>query len=249
MEGFADSGGMLLLLFFGGVLISIFGSVVGGSLFLSVPFVSLLFPGISLASAIGNIKVGSTFRGLGFIAAVWREIEYKRYLPFLFLLFFGTVLGVLAISALDKKWLLPLLCFAILFVEVAPKVAHKISKKMFLSGGFLAGMYYGFFGPGIHFLLLALLRTQNPKSSQIVKNKMQIIYLETMVGFWAIFMHFSQGHLVAKIWICWAAGSLVGGILGGKILQKVGKMPGGTQTLLLRISFVIALLAAGATYF
>ena len=249
MEVFADSGWMLGALFLGGILINIFGSLFGGGLFLSVPFVSLLFPGISIASTIGNIKMGSLFRGAGFIAAVWREIEYKKYLPFLFLLFSGTVLGVLAISALDKKWLLPLLCFSIFFVEIAPKIASKISKKIFLGGGFLVGIYYGFFGPGIHLLILGMLRTQNPQESEIAKNKMQAIFLETMIGFWAIFMHFSQGHLVARIWICWAAGSLVGGVLGGKILKKVGKMPGETQNLILRISFVIALLAAGATYF
>ena len=220
MEGFADSGGMLLLLFFGGVLISIFGSVVGGSLFLSVPFVSLLFPGISIASTIGNIKMGSLFRGAGFIAAVWREIEYKKYLPFLFLLFSGTVLGVLAISALDKKWLLPLLCFSIFFVEIAPKIASKISKKIFLGGGFLVGIYYGFFGPGIHLLILGMLRTQNPQESEIAKNKMQAIFLETMIGFWAIFMHFSQGHLVAQNLDLLGSGEFGGGSFGGQNFTK-----------------------------
>ena len=194
-------------------------------------------------------KDGIAFSRSGIYRGGLEGNRIQKVSSVLFLLFSGTVLGVLAISALDKKWLLPLLCFSIFFVEIAPKIASKISKKIFLGGGFLVGIYYGFFGPGIHLLILGMLRTQNPQESEIAKNKMQAIFLETMIGFWAIFMHFSQGHLVARIWICWAAGSLVGGVLGGKILQKVGKMPGETQNLILRISFVIALLAAGATYF
>ena len=48
-----------------GYAIGIMGVLIGGGMFLSVPFLRFMFPAISFGAIVGNLKVGSFCRSIG----------------------------------------------------------------------------------------------------------------------------------------------------------------------------------------
>lgn len=233
-----------LILVTGGFLIGIFGVIFGGSMFFSIPLIQLIFPEALFGVVIGNIKTGSFFRGLGSTLATIKYINWKKSLLLAAPLVFGTILGVMIISRLDQSWILPAIIFAVVLAEIAPSISKWMSKKTYAISSLFIGAYTGILGAGVGIFLIALLRTQNTDDSKIAQIKIQARFIEFTLVIIAVITHLINNDLVAKIWVPWAVGSIVGGLAGGQILKKIGSMPGSLQKGILRISFVFAIAIA-----
>ena len=225
-------------------IIGIFSVVIGGGFFFSIPLMQILFPGITFGQVVGNLKVGSFFRGIGSTWTTRKQIDWKEDLIFSLPLLLGAILGVSAISHLSQKWLLPAMIIAVLFGELAPRIAKHITNKHFYFASILTGTYAGFLGAGLGIILVSLFRLKHPEDEKIAYVKMQARFIEWLLLIIAVIMHFLHGNLIFTIWAVWSIGSLLGGIVGGKLLHKIGKMPGKYQKIVLRIAFTFAILVA-----
>lgn len=237
-----------LILAASGVVLGIFAVVFGGTMFFTIPLMQALFPEATFGTIIGNAKVGSFFRSIGSTISTHKQIAYKDCIKLSAVAFIGTVIGASLIADLGQAWLFPAICIAILFALYAPKLAALVSPKSFHVVSFATGVYAGIFGAGIGILLVALLRLKYPEDSQIAFVKIQARFVEFLLVITAVVTHFLHGNLVAAIWIPWSAGALLGGYLGGIILNKVGAMTPKVQKALLYASFALAFLFAGLKF-
>lgn len=250
MLGFLTFGSSLLttesalILIVLGFFIGVFSVIVGGGMFFSTPLFQILFPTLSFGTIVGNQKVGSFVRGFGSTWATRHDIQWRDCILYSVPIFIGTVFGASIITNLSQVWVLPALIVAIILSELSQKLADKITPNMFYGASLLTGLYSGFLGAGIGVLLVALFRLKHPDDTKIAHVKIQARAIEWLTGIVAVITHFIHGNLIFAIWILWSAGSLAGGIAGGKILKRIEYLPGSTQKTILRLSFAFALSVA-----
>ncbi|MBI1272752.1 MAG: TSUP family transporter [Alphaproteobacteria bacterium] len=233
-----------LILAFTGFIIGILGVVIGGAMFFAVPLMQWLFPLASFGIVVGNIKMGSFFRSIGSTISTHKHIEYVDNFKLSLAAFLGTILGASAIAQLDQAWLLPAVVLAIILALLAPKLAHKITNRTFHLASLLTGIYAGLFGAGIGVLLIALLRLKHPSDEKIAHVKIQARFVEWLLVITAIVTHFLHGNLVTSIWVPWSIGGLIGGYTGGVMLDKMGKLSGKVQKIILYVAFAFAFIVA-----
>ncbi|MCI5061197.1 MAG: sulfite exporter TauE/SafE family protein [Alphaproteobacteria bacterium] len=238
-----------LWLIIGGCLIGIFATVIGGSMFLSIPFLQWLFPGLSFGTLVGNLKVKGFFRSIGSTITTHKKIDYIGNFKIAGLAFIGTILGASVIAHLDQKWLFPAIIFAVLLTLLAPKLSSYISNKTFIISAFLTGAYAGFFGAGIGILLIALVRLKHPKDTEIAYVKIQARFVELLLVVTAVGTHFFHGNLVTSIWLPLSAGAFLGGLIGGVLLDKMGHLSASKQKAVLYTALAFATLASGLKFF
>ena len=238
-----------LNLVFGGFIIGVFAVVVGGAMFISIPYIQWLFPQATVGAVVGNLKVGSFFRSIGSTASTWKKIEFIENFKLMPAALIGTVLGAASISHIDQRWMLPAIISAIAFTVYAPKLAHKVTKRTFSIAAFITGLYSGVLGAGIGVMLVALLRLKHPKDTQIGHVKIQARFVEFILTISAVVTHFFSGNLVTMLWVPLSVGALVGGYVGGIILHKMGDMPGKIQKLLLYSFFCVDIYVAARKFF
>ncbi len=210
-------------------------------MFLTVPLFQFLFPEISLGALVGNMKVGSLFRSVGSTIMTHPSIYYVQNIKLAVLALVGTVIGASFISNLDQVWVLPALIMAVLVAVFAPKIAPYVSARTFHVMSFFSGVNAGVFGAGIGVILLALLRFQYPDDTDIGVLKIQARFVEFLLVIVAVIAHFFHGNLIFSIWFPWSCGAVAGGVVGGILLNKLGKLPGTLQKWFLYASFVIAI--------
>jgi len=209
-----------IILFGGGIIIGIIGVILGGAVFLAIPFFQTLFPSLNYSQTIGNIKVGSFTRGIASTISTWKQISFKESITFIVPFVAGSIIGAISITNLNQKYLFLAVILAIVLSEISPKIAKYINKKTRLIASILLGIYTGLIGAGISILLVALLRTLFPKDEDIVYVKIQARFVETTATIAAIITHVYYGQIIFPLWIAWATGSFIGGLLGGTILKK-----------------------------
>ena len=242
IELFADSRTWILI--GAGILFSFWGSIVGGSSFFSVGLLQLLFPGAGFGVIIGNQKCSGLGRGLASVVVLWKEIEWKKIAPLMVFAAIGTVAGASVIAKLDAKWLLPAIIVAILFSELAPKVATKFSKYHFFGASSILGIYNGFLGMGAGIFILALLRTQWPQKSDIMHLHIQKRIVIVVLNVIAVIAHGLHGNLVFAMWVPFFIGNVIGGTASSYLLLRMRKLSGKVQHRLLYVSFAFALIVA-----
>jgi len=238
-----------VLLTFAGVLIGVFSVVVGGGFFISIPFIQWLFPQVSVGAVVGNLKVGSFFRSIGSTLSTFKQIEFLQNLKIMPPALIGTVLGAMTISNIDQRWLLPAIISAIIFTLQAPKWASKVSNKGFALAAFITGIYSGVLGAGIGIMLVALLRLKHPKDTEIIFVKIQARFVEFMLTTAAVLTHMISGNLITALWIPLAIGGVIGGYVGGEVLNKFGQLSGRTQKNILYSAFAVDLMVASKKFF
>lgn len=237
------------ILVIGGILIGIISVLVGGGAFFSAPLIQWLFPGVSLGAIVGNIKLGSFFRSIGSTIATHKEIEYRQCFRYSIIAIIGTLGGVSIIHDLSQKWLFPIIILAIIVAVVAPKIADRLGAKSFNVASLFIGFYAGFFGAGYGILMIALMRLKYPADEDIAHVKIQARFIEWLLATVAVIAHFLHGNLIAAIWLPWATGSIIGGVIGGILLKKLGSFSGSVQKTVLYTSFAFALIVAGYHFF
>ncbi|OGG54171.1 hypothetical protein A2764_00540, partial [Candidatus Kaiserbacteria bacterium RIFCSPHIGHO2_01_FULL_55_79] len=203
-----------MILIVGGFVVGVLGVVFGGGMFFSVPLMQWIFPGITFGSVVGNIKVGSFFRSIGSTWTTRTQIEYRRNIEISMLAFVGTVLGAFLIAYLDQSWILPATVVAVVFAELAPRIARYITNRTFHVAAFICGLYAGTFGAGIGIILVALVRLKHPADTEIGLVKIQARFIEFMLVIVAVITHWYSGNLLLAVWLPWSIGSLAGGYVG-----------------------------------
>ena len=232
------------ILFGVGILIPFWGGIIGGSAFWSIGILQMLFPGAGFGTIIGNQKCSGLGRGAASLVVLWKEIAWKKIAPLIFMAAAGTIIGASAIAQLNPKWLLPAVIVAIIFSELAPRIASKFSRRHFLGASSLLGLYTGFLGVGSGVCLLALLRTQWPKKESIMHIQIQKRIVIVILNLIAVIAHGLHGNLVFEMWGPFFAGNVLGGIASSYLLLHMRKLSGKTQHQFLYASFVFALLVA-----
>lgn len=232
-----------------GCLVGIFGVLFGASMFLAVPIFQLVFPGVSnFGSIVGSIKVGSLARGFASTITTRQHIRFIsliRYAP----LFVGTLLGAFAISALSRDFIIPVLILGILITLNSKRLSDYIRRirGLFSIFALLIGIYVGFFGAGAAILLTALIRVAEPEyygnHEQTARLGIQSRFVEFLIGWVAIAGHIITGTLTLALWplwLWWALGAVIGGAIGGLLMNHLTKVSARVQRLFLYAAFAIA---------
>jgi len=152
----------ILILFFAGVFASLFGSLVGGAAFITIPIMASL--GIPLPVTIA----ANTCSNLGINLGGFNQFKKKKLINYkigfflAFFAFFGSIFGsslVLKTPAVYIKVILIVALFTSLFsLFIKPKkgvlldISKKITKPAYILGAILAtilGAYSGFLGAGV----------------------------------------------------------------------------------------------------
>ena len=242
LELFTDPKSWILLGM--GIVLSFWGGIIGGSSFFSVGLLQLLFPGAGFGVIIGNQKCSGMGRGLASLIVLWKEIEWRKIFPLIAFASAGTIVGASAIAQLNSKWLLPAIIVAIFFSELAPKISKKFSRRHFLGASSALGLYTGFLGIGSGIAILALLRTQWPKNSDIMHLHIQKRIVIVILNMIAVIAHGLHGNLVLAMWLPFFIGNFIGGTASSYLLLHMRKLSGKTQHHLLYASFAFALIVA-----
>jgi uncharacterized membrane protein YfcA len=238
-----------LILGLGGLIVGIIAVVLGGGGFWAIPLWEILFPGIRLGVLIGNLKVGSAFRGLASSFTTWKQVDARRVFTLSVPLLIGTVVGASLISKLDQRWTIVGVVLAAIVSEAADWLSARTTKAHFVLGAIALGAYYGFFGAGAGILIVALLRVRTPNDTKIAGVKSEARVIEFLMSLIAVAAHFMSGNIVNSLWIPWSIGAVVGGLLGGVILNKLGKLSGDVQKWVLRASYCLAIAVCIWTWF
>ena len=98
-------------------MIGVFGVVVGGAQFFSIPLFQLLFPGIGLGALVANFKMGSFFRGIGSAVITWSKINWKLIYSIVGWPILGTLGGAFFVSQASRAWILPSVILAVVVNE------------------------------------------------------------------------------------------------------------------------------------
>jgi len=243
MESFFDQ--RLLWVFLSGIPVGIFAIVLGGTMFLSLPIFQLFFPELSLGALVGNIKVGSAIRNAFAIWPLRRRLRIREIFHILVALLAGGFIGAFGITNVSQSFVLPVIVLAILVTEAAPWISGRISKSTYIVVAVLAGVFGGIIGAGISLIILSLLRIQIPDNDRIVEVRADAILLELINTLAAIVVFMFFGKLIFPLWVSWALGSIIGGYIGGHIVERTGRFPPAIQRYLLRAVFGFALAVAG----
>jgi uncharacterized membrane protein YfcA len=230
------------ILFGAGIIVGIIGVIFGGSMFLSIPIFQQLFPGMAYGHIVGNIKVGSLSRGIASSLKTWKKINPKDALSIAIPFIVASIIGTATIAKLDQSFLIYGVITAILFSEISPHISHLVNKRSRILFSVIAGLYNGLIGAGIGILLVAILRTIFPKNEEIIFVKIQARFIEMLAGITVVIAHIYYGNILFPVWLVWALGSLIGGIVGGSILKKTINIKPNIQRAYLITVYIIALL-------
>jgi uncharacterized membrane protein YfcA len=238
-----------IMIILAGFLIGIFAVVAGGGMFFSMPFMQWLFPDVPLGMLVGNVRVGSLFRNLGSTLSTRRQIAYAKNFKMSALVLCGTGIGSSFIADLNQKWLFPAVVISVVLAAAAPRIAHLVTPRTFNIAAPLIGFYGGAFGAGTSILLVALLRFKYTGDAEIGFVTIQARFVELLLVIVSVVIHFLHGNLVSAVWIPWSIGALIGGHLGGVLLDKMGRLSGRAQIVILYFAFASSIIVAGVKFF
>lgn len=225
-------------------------AMAGGGGLLTVP--ALLATGISPIAALATNKLQGTFSSFSAMVYFWRKDKIRlqdHWLPAC-ASFLGSLAGAAALSFMDPeilRKLIPFLLIAIaIWVYVSPQLGD-VSRKARISFAMAAltfipliGFYDGFFGPGTgtFFALggVALLGIRLDEATMRAK----IYNVSSNLGALSFFLF--SGHIVWVYGVVMAAGMMIGGNIGARLVLKHG-------TRLIRAVLVIVSLMMSAKLF
>jgi len=232
------------ILFCIGFGISTISLIVGSMTPIYISLMQIFFPHLSLGNIIGADKVSGFARGIGAIPSFWKDIDWKFILKNIPAFLIGAIIGANIISEIDTFWILPLLIFTFLVAELAPYISKFFTEKIFFVFEGLLGIYAGLIAASIKPTLLSVFRLRIPDNEKIMFLKIQIQTIMFFVGISAAIAHFFHGTLILSVIIPLAIGNILGGFLGGKILQKTEKLSGNIQKNIMRFSFFIGIITS-----
>lgn len=231
----------LVWLFFAAIPVGVFAIIIGGSAALAFAVFQILFPGMAIGSILSNTELGSVLRNGTSLIALRKDVDFKRIGSLLFALGAGAIVGALLIVDVSESMIVPILVIGFLVVEFSDRIARHISNRTYIVITFLVGVYGGMFGAGISLLLVSLIRIKYSNDSNIYKTRADAIFLEIYFAALALAVYIYYGLLVLPIALTWAAGAIIGGYFGGRLLKRTGKLSGVAQKNILRGAFAFAI--------
>lgn len=226
-----------------GLVVGVWGSVIGGSLFFGIPALQWLRPELSFTQAIGNLKVGSVTRSVGTILATLKEIQWKIVFTLGIPMALGSVVGVFFINQ-AKDLALGFILLGILLTEGGKwitKKEFKPSPATFYVGAFLLGIYAGIIGAGIGIITVMVLRLKYTDDSQIGELKVQARASELLAAIVTVTTHYLHGNIFFYIAVPYAIGAFIGGYIGGNFLKEMMNLSKTTQKRILYASYIFAI--------
>lgn len=233
-----------LILFFSAIPIGVVAVVFGGTMFLSLPLFQILFPEMTLGAIVGNIKCGSLPRNVASLHPLRKSIHMKGVLWISVAFIVGGILGARSIAHLSQAFVLPTIIAAFFVTEYASWIQKHIPSKAIILVALVVGFYGGIIGAGIFLLVIALLRLHYPRDDQITTVRADGLLLEGLLNIGAIAVLAYEGFIDIQIALVWAAGSTLGGYIGGHLIVKTGKCSQPMQQWMLRAMFLVALAIA-----
>ena len=152
----------VLILFFTGLFASLFGSLVGGAAFITIPIMASL--GIPLPMTLAANTFGNLGINIGGFNKLHKEglINYKLGLYLAFFAFFGSMFGSDLVLKTPATYIKVILIFALiislfpLFIKPKKGIIQGNSKKISIVGwifgailAMILGAYAGFLGAGV----------------------------------------------------------------------------------------------------
>ncbi|MEW5764009.1 MAG: TSUP family transporter [Acidobacteriota bacterium] len=221
---------LIPVLFATGLFAGLVDTIAGGGGLITIPV--LLGIGVPPAYALGTNKLqasfgsgSATFHFLRAGAVTWRECALGVVLTFA-----GSALGTLAVQRLDPdllRRLIPFLLAAVaLYVFVNPEFGRTPTRPrlerlpFYLLAGLGLGFYDGFFGPGTgSFWVVALMLGlgQDMKKATATTKVMNFTSNAASLLFFAL-----GGHVLVAPAVAMAAGQVIGGRLGAKMVLTRG---------------------------
>ena len=244
MDAFSDP--RLLLLFVCAIPVGVLAILLGATQFLSLPIFQLLLPELTLGAIVANMKVGSVLRNLIALKPLRHHIRPRELRSLLVPLCVGGAIGALGVANVSQAFLVPALLVAIAVTEGAPYLGKRLTTRQILVLSFLAGIFGGILGAGISVIILALLRIRTPDDAKILEVRAQGVFLELATTAASIVAFALQNQLILAVWVTWAAGAMIGGYIGGRLLEHTGKFSPRTQKMFLRAAYLVALAVATA---
>ncbi|MCW8885860.1 MAG: TSUP family transporter [Motiliproteus sp.] len=221
---------LLLLLFCGGLLAGFIDAAAGGGGLVALPL--LMFAGLTPAQALATNKLQGSF---GTFSASWYFIrrglvEPRQIITMVICTFVGSALGTLLVQRLDPSFLtlaIPVLLIATAAYfwfspTMAEEDAHqRISQGLFalLIGGGI-GFYDGFFGPGTgSFFAIAFVTLMGFGLTKATAHTKVLNFTSNIAS---LLFFILGGQVVWSIGLTMAAGQLLGGQLGAKMVVRKG---------------------------
>lgn len=190
----------------------------------------------------GNLRVGSTVRGVASYYTTRKQVNLKNVILISPPLILGTIFGAKFISQINMSYGFIIILLAALTSEFVDKIKASLNTKSFSFAAFLLGVYYGIFGAGVGVLLVTLLKIKTPDDSKIAEVKSDVRAVELAMSSFAVITHFMSGNVISSLCVPWSLGALLGGYAGGKLLTKIGRLSGEIQKIILRVSYIFAVL-------
>lgn len=222
---------LLLLFFFIAMIAGMIDAIAGGGGLITLPV--LLAIGILPSTAVATNKVGAV--GGSFSAALHfirkRHVTLRAAIPHILSVFWGAVLGAVAVSYISAHILMLMIPFMLigfaLFFLLSPNVGVKESRARLSASLFIGvvcpclGFYDGFCGPGTGTLMvMACVMLQG--FSMLKATAMAKVLNATSNGASLLFFIF-YGHILWEIGVVMLAGQIIGGNLGARIAISKGQ--------------------------
>lgn len=229
---------LISILFFSAIVIGIFAVVFGGTLFLSLPIFQILFPEMAFGALIGNIKLGSVVRNLAAAVPLRKHIDTDIWILGL-VLSVGSIIGALFIAEASLVWVPFALLVGLLVSEFASLI--KIPKQLFWVTAFVTGIYGGILGAGIMLLIIALLQL---KYDHLISARANAVVLELCISVVAVLIFIRFDLINWQVALIWATGGIIGGYIGGHLINTTTKLSPSKQQWLVQGAFVLAMVVA-----
>ena len=221
-----------LLVALAGVAAGIANGIAGGGTFIAFP--TLLAVGLPSVTANVTTSVGVVPSYVGGIRGYRRQL--RTHLPLLRSLFPSCLAGaltgctlLLAFPSSTFRAVIPwLIGLGTLLFALSPVITRRLAhvahdhpgRRLVLVGGvFLVAIYGGYFGAGLGILLLAVMAVSLPFSLAELQGLRNA--LSTIINLCAAVVFVVRGHLVLIDVALLLVGTLVGGVLGTKALQRL----------------------------
>ncbi len=222
--------GLMLLLFAGGALAGFIDAIAGGGGLVALPL--LLFTGLSPAQALATNKLQGCF---GTFSASYYFIRRGLVRPrdittMVACTFVGAAAGTLLVQRLDPSFLtlaIPVLLIATAgYFWFSPQMGEEDAQQRIgvlgfsLSVGFGVGFYDGFFGPGTgSFFAIAFVSLLGFGLTKATAHTKVLNFTSNIAS---LLFFIAGGQVMWALGLTMAAGQLVGGRLGARLVVRKG---------------------------
>ncbi len=242
---------LILLIITGGVA-GFIDAVAGGGGLLTMP--ALLFAGLSPAQAVATNKLQGSFGTFSAVRYFIKQglLKPQNHLPEVAAVFFGAMLGAIAIQLINPEFLGVIMPWVLIAVAcyflLTPAIGDiekeaKLSKFTVLGLMFSIGAYDGFFGPGTGTFFALILVVFSGLSLKAATAQAKLYNFTSNIVSLMVFI--VGGNVVWQVGLMMALGQSTGAYLGAKMVHFKGVKIIRPITIVMCIAMSMALIIKG----